>query len=123
MALQLGSAVPERPKPVIRVYPKPAVSIYPKSYFSHIYRGDAFRIVLSTAIRIHDVGAARRTAGLWRESEGAEADDLIAGEWMRAGVKDEAMLYVRGIEKAADRVPALLWMAGWLLDAAGAPSV
>ena len=113
-ALTLVSQVEPRPKRVN--------GVYPKTYGGHRFRDDAFGAVFGSAIRMRDLGAARHTVELWRTSEGDSANFSIVHAWVDAGRKPEALVYVRGLEIAMERVEALLMLAGILLDEAGASS-
>jgi hypothetical protein len=113
-ALKLALQLPPRPKPV--------KGMPPKNLSGRIFQDDAYDRIFAIAIRTRDLGAARRTAALWRTSGGDREDGRILDAWMRFGLRDEALSYARGLKKPADRIAALLWLARRMLYEAGAPS-
>jgi tetratricopeptide (TPR) repeat protein len=85
------------------------------------FRPEAYESIFTAQLRVRDVGAASRTAVLWRAA-GGSADD-VAEEFFRSGFPDDALQYARAIEKPNERARAFLWLAEQMLEHAGAPSL
>ena len=113
LAMGLVAALPLRPKP--------AGGRSPANPSRQRFQDDAYPAIFAFQMRAHDLGGGRRTATLWRQTVGQDANTSILMAFYEAGQKDEALRYARSLKDPIERVPALLVYADSLLDEAAAP--
>jgi hypothetical protein len=111
LAWKVAAALPAIPRPFLQHISARA----PKPIFRH----DGYRVIFDAAVRTHDLGAARRTVELWKQSD-RESDVSIVSAWLSVEQPEEAIAYVRSLKNAKDRAEALLVLIERLLARAGA---